>query len=182
MSARQPDYSAAMVEPLIEQIMAILQRDLAANLTTVNADAAYPAIGAYNTNAKDIYENAPEIVIEAIESAIAPDEQIALTVQHIFAVSAVVVGAGDTEELARQARDYARALVMTLGRQEDFSDYERPLEFVDLSGNLRSTIFPGLGTVKDVSIHHIGWALKAPQAAQFSRQPIVELAISTVEI
>ncbi len=180
--SRTPDFTPQLVEGLLPQIVAILQRDLAANLAIANAASSYAPVGdaAYNTTDKGMYENPPEIVVEPLRTVFDEDEQLALTAQHTLAVSAVVVG-DDTETLARQARDYARAMVMSLARSEDLADYHESLPITLPDGTASATAGFAPGTILEVSVKSVDWALKAPQGALFARQPIVELQITAVE-
>jgi len=179
--SRTPDFQPQFVECLIQQMIAILQRDLAANLALANPAASFAPIGGYHTAPQDLYEEPPEIVLEPLSSAIVRDEQIALTAEHTIAVSAVLVADGDSEDLARAARDYARALAMTLGRAQDLSDYATPLAITMPDGSAAQT--PGFprGAVLEVSLRSVNWALRGTTQAQFARQPIVELAVTGVE-
>lgn len=181
---RTPDYVPSLAEGLIWQILAILQRDLVANLQLVNPEGGYAGIviERFNSAAQDIYENAPAIIVEPISSEILQDEQIALTVRHQFAVSAIVAGDGDTERLARQARDFARAMVASLGRKQDLTDYWTPLPFTGADGVTSDTAGMTPGSIGEVSLLSVNWALKAPQGDGFARQPIVTLAITAVEL
>ena len=180
MAARTPDYTPLLAEGLQDQIIAILQRDFLANLNTINAAAAYPGIADYHKAEQDAYPNAPEAIVEPIETAIAQDDKAFITAQHVFAVSVYVSGGGDNEQLAQMSRDYARALVWTLGRRMDMSDYWTSLPIVYAGVSRNSTGMPA-GTVKEVSIRHVGWALKGKQSTEFGRLPIVEIAIVTCE-
>jgi len=179
--SRTPDYQPQFIECLLQQIIAILQRDLMDNLALANPAASFQPIGGYHTSPQDLYEQPPEIVVEALSTAIVRDEQIALTAEHTIAVSAVIAADGDSEDLARASRDYARALVMTLGRAQDLSDYTTPLPIVMPDGSATNT--PGFprGAVLEASVVSVNWALRGTTQAQFARQPIVELAITGVE-
>lgn len=182
MAARTPDYTPRLVEPLLDQIVAILQRDFLANLQAVNPGANYTVgFNAYHKTEQQMYQSPPEALIEPIESPIDPDEQEVLSAQHVFAASAFVSGDGDTEALAQTARDYARALVWTLGRRQDYSDYEASLPITRPDGSAGTTAGTAPGAVKGVVLRHVGWALKGAVGAQFMRQPIVELAVRVVE-
>jgi|SRR6185437_420640 len=179
--ARTPDYQPQFVECLIQQMIAILQRDLASNLALANPAGTFQPIGAYHTAPQDLYEQPPEIVIEALSTTVQQDEQIALTAQHAIAVSAVLVADGDSEDLARASRDYARALVMTLCRAQDLTDYTAPLTAAMPDGStFESPGFPR-GGLLEVSLRSVNWALRGTSQSQFARQPIVELAITGVE-
>lgn len=180
MSARAPDYQLQLVEGLLPQIVAILQRDLQANLALVNPGAGYHAVRAYNTAPKDLYEAPPEVLVEPMSSVFARNEQVALTATHAFTVSTVLVAQRDTESLARAARDYARAMAMSLGRAMDLSDYRDSLPITFPDGSTGSTA-GFAGNVIEVSITRVDWALKGSQNAQFARQPLVELEITAVE-
>lgn len=182
MPARTPDYTPLLVEPLLDQFIAILQRDFLANLKAVNAAAGY-AVGfnVYHKTEQDMYPNAPEALVEPIESPFDPDEQELLASEHVFAVSGIVSGDGDTEALAQKARDYARALVWTLGRRGDYSDYMLPLPITRADGTTGTTTGTGAGVVKGIVLRHVGWSLKGTVQAQLARQPIVEIGVRAVE-
>lgn len=182
MPARTPDYTPVLVETLLDQIIAILQRDFLTNLQAVNPGAGYTGgINAYHTAEEEIYVNPPEALIEPIESPVAADEQQSLSMAHIFTVSVFVTG-GSTEELAQKSRDYARALVWTLGRRQDYSDYSQPLPLTRRDGSVGVTAGMQSGQVKAVVLRHIGWALKGSMNAQMARLPMVEIAIQTEEL
>lgn len=176
--ARTPDFNPQMAEALVWQIIAILQRDLIANLSLANPAGVFADVASYHTAPQEIYESAPAILVEPVTTALLRDEQVALTSEHTFAVSAIVVGDGDTEDLARLSRDYARALVMSLGRAEDLSDYRESLPVVMPDGQTVNTLG---ASVIEVSIRSVNWALKGQQNQLFARQPVVELAIVGVE-
>jgi hypothetical protein len=72
-------------------------------------------------------------------------------------------------------------MVMSLGRASDYSDYWTSLDLRMPDGTLVQTAGFAPGAVLEVSVRSVDWALKAPQGAQFARQPVIELAITAVE-
>lgn len=182
MPARQPDYTPLMVEGLQDQVIAILQRDFAANLAAINAAAGYPGINQYHKLLLDgNFENAPECIVEAAPTVVAQDEQGALSCQHVLTVAVVITAPSDSEDLAQQARDYARALVWTLARRWDLADYWQPLPLT-YQGATRQTVgMPG-GAVKEVSVRGVNWAMKGTLVQQIGRMPTIELGIQTEEM
>ncbi len=183
MSTRTPDYTPQLIEGLLQQIIAILQRDFLANLQAVNPSAGYTAgFNGYHLAERDTYENAPEALIEAASTSIAEDEQESLAQMHTIAVSAVVTGQADTDDLAQIARDYARALVWTLGRKFDVRDYWQPLPITLNDGTKTTTAGMPAGSVKAVVLRNVNWALKGSAGMLFARQPVVELLIVTEEL
>lgn len=182
MATRMPDYTPVLVEILLDQIIAILQRDFLANLQQVNPAANYTAgINAYHKAEQDMYQQPPEALIEPIESPFAADEQEVLTSEHVFAVSVFVTQGNDSEALAQASRDYARALVWTLGRRQDYSDYTTPLPIVHSDGSVGQTAGMAAGQVKAVILRHVGWAIKGTVNAQMARLPMIELGVTTAE-
>ncbi len=183
MASRAPDYTPLLVESLLDQIIAILQRDFLANLQQVNPAANYTAgINAYHKAEQELYNNPPEALVEPIESPFAPDEQMALAAEHVFAVSVFVTQGNTSELLAQTSRDYARALVWTLGRRQDYSDYMNPLPIVHSDGTVGQTAGMSAGQVKAVTLRHVGWAIKGTMNDQLARLPMVEVGIQTEEL
>ncbi len=124
-----PTYQAQFARPLVDQLIAILQRDQQAALDLVNATrpasrALGPFVGFYKE--ASAVQNAPAIVVAAQQIAFDPQADIGLRAETVQMSCTLFVPGTDPEWLVEDTMDYARAVDMVL-TSAALADFYLPL-------------------------------------------------------
>src|SRR5574337_1184679 len=178
MNAR---YQAQFSKPLVNQLLAILQRDQQAALDIVNAPRppgrALKPFAAFHKEAAPI-QNWPALVLVAQETAFDPASDPDLRTQTLRFFCAMAITGTDPEWLAEDAMDYLRAVDIVLASLP-LSDFYVPLSLTHrtVPGGATAGLDPSVSKVHDLRItrHDLG-ALVGRRGGALARGPQIEFS------
>lgn len=141
-----PAYSARFGKPLLNQLIAIIQRDQAAAISIVNPELAPIA---YFSTGPATRTSLPWLTLAADSTVF--DGEASGSRKSVTRISlALDVGQFDPQMALNNAQDYARMLDMVI-TSASASDFETPLPICDPAGE-GWTSPPAAGSVKDVFV------------------------------
>lgn len=179
-------YQATFVKPLVDQLIAILQRDQQAALAIVNATrpagrALLPFTAFYKEAAP--IQNWPALVLVAQQTQFDAASDIGLRTQSVTFYCAMAVTGTDPEWLAEDAMDTLRAvdLVLTSAALADFYT-PLPVALSTVPSGMTSGLNSEVSKVLDLRVtrHNLG-ALVARRAGGLARGPQIEFVIEMEE-
>jgi hypothetical protein len=181
-----PRYQAKFAKPLVNQLLAILQRDQQAALDIVNAtrpaDRALKPLAAFHKEAAPI-QNWPALVLVAQEVAFDAASDPDLRTQTLRFFCALAITGSDPEWLAEDAMDYLRALdiVLTSAPLADFYA-PLPLSHRTVPGGQTTGLDSSTAKLQDLRItrHDLG-ALVGRRSGALARGPQIEFVIELEE-
>lgn len=180
-----PRYQAQFAKPLVNQLLAILQRDQQAALDIVNAGRpsgrALNPFAAFHKEAAPI-QNWPALVLVAQETAFDADSDAALRTQTLRFFCALAITGSDPEWLAEDAMDYLRAVDMVL-TSAPLEDFYKPLPLQHrTAGGQTAGLDPSVSKILDLRVtrHDLG-ALVSRRGGALARGPQIEFLIDLEE-
>ena len=183
MNAR---YQARFAKPLVNQLIALLQRDQQAALDIVNA-ARPPGrdlkpFAAFYKEAAPI-QNWPALVVVAQEDSFDSASDADLRTQSVRFFCALAITGMDPEWLAEDAMDYLRAvdIVLTSAPLADFYA-PLPIEHRTVPGGETAGLDAATSKILDLRItrHDLG-ALVARRGGALARGPQIEFVVELEE-
>ena len=183
MNAR---YQSGFAKPLVNQLLAILERDQQAALDLVNAGRpsgrALHAFKAFYKEAAPI-QNWPALVVIAPETTFDPNSDPDLRTQTVRFICALAITGADPEWLADDAMDYLRAVDLVL-TSAPLSDFYVPLDASHrtIPGGQTAGLDPAVSKILDLRItrHDLG-ALVTRRGGALARGPQIEFLIELEE-
>ncbi len=181
-----PTYNAQFARPLVDQLIAIVQRDQQAALGIVNATRASsralnPFVGFYKE--AGAMQNWPAIVLVAHSTVFDVNSDIALRSETVEFFCGMAITGTDPEWLAEDAMDYLRAVDMVLTSIQ-FSDFYTPLAITHTTvpGGMTAGLNPAVSKVQDLRItqHDLGALMQRPGGAAW-RESQIEFEIEMEE-
>jgi hypothetical protein len=180
-----PKYSAQFSKPLVNQLIAILQRDQQAALDIVNAGRpagrALLPFAAFFKEAAPI-QNWPSLVLVAQQTQFDPNGDIGLRSETIQFFCALAISGADPEWLAEDAMDYLRAVdsVLVSAPLSDFY-LALPIAQTTAPGGV-TTGLPASSKIQDLRVtrHDLG-ALVRRRGGSFSRGPQIDFEVEVEE-
>ena len=183
----QARYQSGFTKPLVNQLIAILERDQQAALDIVNADrwedrALLPFTAFYKNEATPI-QNWPALVIIARETTFDLSSDPDLRTESVRFVCALAITGSDPEWLADDAMDYLRTVDIVLS-SAPLADFYAPLTVVHgtIPGGETSGLDPTVAKILDLRItrHDLG-TLVARCGGASARGPKIEFLIELEE-
>ncbi len=179
-------YQAQFAKPLVNQILAILQRDQQEALDIVNAERpagrTLKPIVAFHKEAAPI-QNWPALVLVAQEDLFDGASDSDLRTQSIRFFCALAITGSDPEWLAEDAMDYLRMVDMVL-TSFPLSEFHTPLAISHRTVPSGETtgLDPLVSKVQDLFItrHDLG-ALVNRRGGALARSPQIELTVQLEE-
>jgi hypothetical protein len=180
-------YQAGFAKPLVNQLIAILQRDQQAALDIVNtarpAGRALKPFTAFYKEAGTV-QNWPAIVLVAQEVAFEADSDADLRTQTLRFICAMAITGTDPEWLAEDALDYLRAVdvVLTSAPLGDFY-LPRAHDHPTVPDGATSGLDPDVSKVQDLRVvrHDLGALVTRARGAGLARGPQLEFVIELEE-
>jgi hypothetical protein len=154
MMAYTPAYNAGFVKPLLNQLIAIVQRDQAAAIAMVNT--ALSPISEFHKG-PGLRTAFPWLTLAADSIAFAPDV-VGPRQSRSRVTLALDVGQFDQEMAQDNAHDYARVLDMIVTTATT-ADWETPLPIVHETVPSGTTTPPAAGSVKEVFVESHAYGL-----------------------
>jgi hypothetical protein len=181
-----PRYQAQFAKPVVNQLIAILQRDQQAALDIVNAarpsDRALKPFAAFYKEAAPI-QNWPALVLVAQENTFDPSSDPELRTQSLRCFCALAVTASDPEWLAEDAMDYLRLVDMVL-TSVPLANFYQPLAINHrtLPGGATSGLDATTCKILDLRIlrHDLG-AVVGRRGGTLARGPQIEFVVELEE-
>ena len=181
-----PKYSARFAKPLVDQLIAIFQRDQQAAFDVVNArrPAGRP-LGAFAAFLKEAapIQNWPALVLVAQQVSFDAESDAGLRSESVHFFCAAALAGMDPEWLAEDAMDTLRVLDLVL-TSVPLSDFYTPLAIshTTVPGGLTTPLDPAISKVQDLEIlrHDLG-ALVARRGGALARGPQIEFVIALEE-
>ena len=181
-----PRYQAKFAKTLVNQLIAIRQRDQQAALDLVNAarpaGRALKPFAAFHKEAAPI-QNWPALVLVAQETAFNEASDADLRTQTVRFFCALAVTGTNPEWLSEDAMDYLRAMDMIL-TSAPLSDFyvALPIAHVTVPGGTTSPLDTALSKVQDLRVtrHDLG-ALVARRGGALARGPQIEFVVELEE-
>ena len=179
-------YQAGFSKPLINQLIAILERDQQAALDIVNAGRPpgreLKPFAAFHKEAAPI-QNWPALVLVAQETSFDQDSDADLRTQTLRFFCALGITGTDPEWLAEDAMDYLRAVDIVL-TSAPLSDFYIPLSINHrtVPGGQTAGLNTSVSRVLDLRVtrHDLG-ALVARRGGALARGPQIEFLIELEE-
>lgn len=179
-------YQATFVKPLVDQVIAILQRDQQAALAIVNAtrpaDRALAPFVSFYKEAAPI-QNWPALVLVAQQTQFDASSDMGLRTQTVNFYCAMAITGIDPDWLAEDAMDTLRAVDIVLTSAQ-LTDFYAPLPVVlsTVPSGLTTGLDPAVSSVLDLRItrHNLG-ALVARRGGGLARGPQIEFVIEMEE-
>jgi len=183
MNAR---YQAGFSKPLVNQLIAVLQRDQQAALDIVNAGRPpgreLKPFVAFHKEVGTV-QNWPAVVLVAQEIAFDSASDADLRTQTLRFICALAITGTDPEWLAEDAMDYLRAVDMVL-TSLPLTDFYTPLaiDHRTVPGGETAGLDPAVSKIQDLRIirHDLG-ALVARRGGALARGPQIEFVIEMEE-
>jgi hypothetical protein len=183
MNAR---YQAQFAKPLVNQLIAILQRDQQAALDLVNADRPpgreLKPFAAFHKEVVTV-QNWPALVLVAQETAFDVNSDLDLRSETLRCVCALAITGTDPEWLAEDARDYLRAVDMVL-TSAPLTDFYTPLAISHrtVPEGETTALDPDVTKILDLRIlrHDLG-VLVGRRGGGMARGPQIEFVIEVEE-
>jgi hypothetical protein len=181
-----PQYSAQFSKPLVNQLIAILQRDQQAALDLVNAarpaGRALQPFAAFYKEAAPV-QNWPALVLVAQQTTFDAASDEDLRTQTVRFFCALALTGADPEWLAEDAMDYLRAVDMVL-TSAPLSDFYSPLPInhVTVPSGTTTPLDPAVSKVQDLFVleHDLGAMVKARGGA-LARGPQISFVVEMEE-
>jgi hypothetical protein len=183
MNAR---YQASFAKPLVNQLIAILQRDQQAALDILNA--ARPAgrelapFKAFHKEAGTV-QNWPAIVLVAQDVSFEANSDADLRTQSVRFLCAMAITGTDPEFLAEDAMDYLRAVDMVL-TSAPLEDFYAPLaiEHRTVPDGETAALDASVSKVLDLRVtrHDLG-VLVSRRGGSLARGPQIEFVVEMEE-
>ena len=179
-------YQATFARPLVDQLIAILQRDQQAALDTVNAtrptDRPLGPFAAFLKEGAPI-QNWPALVLVAQQVDFDVSSDIGLRTETLSFYCAMALLGADPEWLAEDAMDMLRVVDMVL-TSAPLSDFYTPLPIshITVPGGATQGLDPAVSKILDLQItrHNLG-ALVQRRGGALARGPQIEFAIDLEE-
>jgi hypothetical protein len=181
-----PRYQAKFAKPLVNQLIAILQRDQQAALDIVNAarpaGRALKPFAAFYKEAGTV-QNWPALVLVAQEVAFDSNSDADLRTQTLRFICAMAITGTDPEWLAEDALDYLRAVdtVLTSAPLGDFYS-ALAIDHRTVPDGQTTGLDPSVSKVLDLRIirHDLGM-LVSRRGGGLARGPQIEFVIEMEE-
>jgi hypothetical protein len=179
-------YQAQFAKPLVNQLIAIFQRDQQAALDIVNA--ARPAgrpLGAFSAFLKEAapIQNWPALVLVAQQVTFDAENDADLRSESVQFFCAAALMGTDPEWLAEDAMDTLRALDLIL-TSVPLTDFYLPLAInhTTVPLGLTAGLDPAIAKIQDLEIqrHDLG-ALVERRGGALARGPQIEFAVTLEE-
>jgi hypothetical protein len=182
-----PRYQAGFAKPLVNQLIALLQRDQQAALDLVNAarpaGRALKPFTAFYKEAGTV-QNWPAIVLVAQEVAFDADSDADLRTETLRFLCAMAITGTDPEWLAEDALDYLRAVDMVL-TSAPLGDFYLPLKIVHrtVPNGETSGLDSEVSKIHDLRIvrHDLGVLVTRARGAGLARGPQIEFVVELEE-
>jgi hypothetical protein len=181
-----PRYQARFAKTLVNQLIAILQRDQQAALDLLNA--ARPAgrtlkpFAAFHKEAAPI-QNWPALVLVAQQVAFDNTSDADLRTESVQFFCGMALTGADPEWLSEDAMDYLRAVDMVL-TSAPLSDFYAalPIAHSTVPGGTTAPLDPAISKIQDLRVtrHDLG-ALVARRGGALARGPQIEFVIEVEE-
>jgi len=179
-------YQSGFAKPLVNQLLAILERDQQAALDLVNADRpedrALPPFQAFHKKDAPI-QNWPALVLTAPETTFDLSSDPDLRTESVRFVCALAITGSDPEWLADDAMDYLRTVDIVLS-SAPLADFYAPLavSHCTLPGGETSGLDPTVSKILDLRItrHNLG-TLVACCGGALAHGPQIEFLIELEE-
>jgi len=182
-----PRYQATFAKPLVNQLLAILQRDQQAALDLVNAGR--PAgrelkpFTAFYKEAAPV-QNWPALVLVPQEISFDANSDADLRTQSIRFICAMAITGTDPEWLAEDALDYLRAvdIVLTSAPLGDFST-ALAINHRTVPSGQTTPLDPAVSRVLDLRVtrHDLGVLVSRSRSAGLARGPQIEFVVELEE-
>lgn len=181
-----PKYQAQFAKALVNQLIAILQRDQQAALDLVNAarpaGRALKPLAAFHKELAPI-QNWPALVLVAQEVAFDAASDADLRTESVRFLSALAITGTDPEWLSEDAMDYLRAvdIVLTSAPLSDFYA-ALPIAHVTVPGGTTTPLDSAVSKIQDLRVtrHDLG-ALVARRGGALARGPQIEFVVELEE-
>ena len=179
-------YQATFAKPLVDQLIAIFQRDQQAALDIVNAtrpaDRPLGPFAAFLKEATPI-QNWPALVLVAQQVDFDAASDISLRTETLTFYCAMALTGADPEWLAEDAMDTLRVVDMVL-TSAPLSDFYTPLPIshTTVPGGTTQALDPSVSKILDLRItrHNLG-ALVQRRGGALARGPQIEFAVDLEE-
>lgn len=180
-----PRYQAKFSKPLVNQLIAILQRDQQAALDIVNAgrpaDRALPPFKAFHKEVATV-QNWPALVLVAQEISFDAASDADLRTQSLRFIGAMAISNADPDWLAEDAMDYLRAVDIVL-TSAPLADFYAPLgiNHRTVPGG-ETTGLDATAKIQDLRVvrHDLG-AVVARRGGSLARGPQIEFVVELEE-
>jgi hypothetical protein len=179
-------YQAQFAKPLVDQLIAVFQRDQQAALDIVNtARPAGRPLGPFAVFLKEAspIQNWPALVLVAQQVSFDPETDSGLRSETLQFFCAAALMGTDPEWLAEDAMDTLRAVDLVL-TSVPLSDFYMPLAIshTTVPGGLTPGLDPAVSKILDLEIvrHDLG-ALVARRGGALARGPQIEFVIHLEE-
>ncbi len=181
-----PRYQARFAKPLVNQLLAIIQRDQQAALDVVNLDRppgrGLKPFASFHKEAAPI-QSWPALVLVAQEDAFVADADADLRAQTLRFFCAAAITGTDPEWLAEDAMDYLRVLDMVL-TSAPLGDFYAPLpvNHRTVPDAITAGLDPTIAKVQDLRVvrHDLG-ALVTRRGGALARGPQIEFVVELEE-
>jgi hypothetical protein len=181
-----PRYQAQFAKTLVNQLIAILQRDQQSALDAINAGRpagrALKPFAGFHKEAAPI-QNWPALVLVAQQTTFDASSDADLRSQSVNFFCALALTGTDPEWLSEDAMDYLRAVDMVL-TSAPLSDFYAalPIAHATVPGGTTAPLDPAVSKVEDlrVTAHNMG-ALVARRGGSLARGPQIEFVIEVEE-
>ncbi len=179
-------YQAQFAKPLVNQLIAILQRDQQAALDVVNSTRppgrALKPFAAFHKEAAPV-QNWPALVLVAQEISFDSNSDADLRTQTLRFFCAMAITGTDPEWLAEDAMDYLRAVDIILS-SAPLADFSAPLAIHHrtVPGGMTAGLDPANARLLDLRIvrHDLG-ALVSRRGGVLARGPQIEFVVDLEE-
>ena len=183
MNAR---YEATFAKPLVNQLIAILQRDQQAALDLVNASRPpgreLKPFAAFHKEVVTV-QNWPALVLVAQENAFDANSDADLRTQTVRFICALAITGADPEWLSEDAMDYLRAVDIVL-TSAPLADFYTPLAINHrtVPGGQTAGLDAAVAKILDLRItrHDLG-ALVSRRGGALARGPQIEFVLEMEE-
>ena len=180
-------YQAGFAKPLVDQLIAILQRDQQAALDIVNA-ARPPGreLNPFQAFHKEVVsvQNWPALVLVAQEVNFNTDSDADLRTQSVRFLCAMAISGADPEWLAEDALDTLRAVDIVL-TSTPLADFYAALsiDHRTVPGGETAGLDAAVSKVLDLRVvrHDLGVLLTRQRSAGFARGPQIEFVVEMEE-
>ena len=184
MNAR---YQAQFAKPLVDQLIAILQRDQQAALDIVNATRPpgrdLKPFQAFHKEVVSV-QNWPALVLVAQDVSFAADSDADLRTETVRLICAMAISGTDPEWLAEDAMDTLRAvdIVLTSAPLADFYA-ALAIDHRTVPSGETTGLDAAVSKVLDLRVlrHDLGVLLTRQRSAGFARGPQIEFVVEMEE-
>jgi hypothetical protein len=181
-----PRYQAQFAKTLVNQLIAILQRDQQSALDLLNAGRpagrALKPFKAFHKEAAPI-QNWPALVLVAQQTQFNADADADLRSETVSFFCAMALTGADPEWLSEDAMDYLRAVDMVL-TSAPLSDFcaALPIAHATVPGGTTAPLDPAVSKVLDLRVtgHNMG-ALVSRRGGALARGPQIEFVVEVEE-